>query len=275
MEQLKDNNSEDLDNELPREIKRRGILIPLLFLLSLAICVAVVVTWYYTSQFDPFLPTFNHAAEYEKLRAQYGTVGDFFGGLLNPMFSFITIVMLIFSLVIQVDELRATRLELERTRKSQEKISEEAQHQNETTQKQLELDWKIAQMNRAEHIHQNILRIDDLILEIRQRDSHELVKGRDAEKEELEGHLLSQHKYLNMMLEGYLDDPLTLNTAKQIIQKTERFFDEQGLFKGLPYEQNKDFLECLRDSGNRLCEHPELQIKAHSIAERIQRSSFQ
>lgn len=52
----------------------------------------------------------------------FGSFGDFVGGTLNPIFSFITITLLIWSIQIQVKELRETRKEFERSAKAQEEI---------------------------------------------------------------------------------------------------------------------------------------------------------
>ena len=48
-------------------------------------------------------------------QAQFGAFGDFLGGVLNPILSFLTILLLIYSLRFQIEELTYTRHEVERT----------------------------------------------------------------------------------------------------------------------------------------------------------------
>jgi uncharacterized membrane protein len=45
-------------------------------------------------------------------QAVFGAFGDFVGGLLNPVFTFLTILLLIYSINFQMDELKLTRNEL-------------------------------------------------------------------------------------------------------------------------------------------------------------------
>lgn len=65
---------------------------------------------------------------------QFGQFGDFIGGTLNPFLSFLTIVLLIWSIRIQMYELRLTRREMEKTRIELEKT---AKAQSESYQLQL------------------------------------------------------------------------------------------------------------------------------------------
>lgn len=53
----------------------------------------------------------------------YGTFGDFIGGTLNPIFGFTTIMLLVWSLRKQVEELELTRQELKETRLETERSS--------------------------------------------------------------------------------------------------------------------------------------------------------
>lgn len=52
---------------------------------------------------------------------EIGQIGDFFGGTLNPLFTFITIALLVWSIRIQMGELSATRQELKCTREELER----------------------------------------------------------------------------------------------------------------------------------------------------------
>ena len=49
-------------------------------------------------------------------QAMFGAFGDFVGGLLNPIFTFLTMMLLIFSIRFQINELKLTREEMIRTR---------------------------------------------------------------------------------------------------------------------------------------------------------------
>ena len=82
------------------------------------------------------------AANFDSLGAQkynaYGPLGDFFGGFLNPIFSFLALMALIYTLwqqnriiqqqekaiALQIEELEATREELKLTREEAEKTSD-------------------------------------------------------------------------------------------------------------------------------------------------------
>lgn len=52
--------------------------------------------------------------------AGFGTIGDFFGGVINPILTFITIYLLLVSIRIQRDELEATREEMKEATKQAE-----------------------------------------------------------------------------------------------------------------------------------------------------------
>lgn len=45
-------------------------------------------------------------------QAVFGAFGDFVGGLLNPIFSFFTILLLVYSIRFQIDEIKETRVEI-------------------------------------------------------------------------------------------------------------------------------------------------------------------
>ena len=49
---------------------------------------------------------------YAKTISDWGATGDFFGGILNPILSFSTVLLLIFSLRMQLKELSLTREEM-------------------------------------------------------------------------------------------------------------------------------------------------------------------
>lgn len=74
----------------------------------------------YANSFDFLLPNKSEAISYAELRGMFGATGDFFGGMLNPILSFITVLLLIYSIKIQLKELSATRGELALSRAAQE-----------------------------------------------------------------------------------------------------------------------------------------------------------
>lgn len=64
--------------------------------------------YFYNSTFNWLSPSPN--------RGEWGAMGDYFGGLINPLLSFFTIVLLLLSIKIQVRELKATTQELKETK---------------------------------------------------------------------------------------------------------------------------------------------------------------
>lgn len=68
--------------------------------------------------------------------ATMGQVGDFFGGLLNPVFSFLSMLALLVALVLQGRELRMSRKELKLSRKEMRKSAEALESQNAAIERQ-------------------------------------------------------------------------------------------------------------------------------------------
>jgi len=83
------------------------LLIKTIILTAFLIVLAVISV--YIIQFGDF----GNFGNQEK----FGLFGDYIGGLTNPILTFLTVVLLIWSVQIQVKELNATREELEETRK--------------------------------------------------------------------------------------------------------------------------------------------------------------
>jgi uncharacterized membrane protein len=82
-----------------------------LILLGLSIFILISVLsaiYFYNSTFNWLSPAPN--------RGEWGAMGDYFGGLINPILSFVTIVLLLLSIKIQVRELKATTQELRETK---------------------------------------------------------------------------------------------------------------------------------------------------------------
>lgn len=67
---------------------------------------------------------------------EWGQAGDFFGGILNPAFGFLTIVALVLTLLLQSKELKMSREELALSRSELEKSAEALKGQNKTIDRQ-------------------------------------------------------------------------------------------------------------------------------------------
>lgn len=100
-------------------------------IIIVAVTASIIAIVIYSSTFDGSLSQ-NHE--------RWGTFGDFFGGVLNPLFSFLALSALLFTLYQQSRQLELSRLELEETKKeiarsanSQEKASK-AQHKTSVAQ---------------------------------------------------------------------------------------------------------------------------------------------
>lgn len=89
-----------------------------IFAFSVALIIAVFV--FYFINFDGGL---------SDRQDQWGAFGDFIGGTLNPILSFFALIALLLTIVLQSNELEATREELKRSANAQE-ISAENQQRN-------------------------------------------------------------------------------------------------------------------------------------------------
>lgn len=106
-------------------------------LVAAVICfIGSLVTWYYKAI---WLPGFT---DYP---AAYGQMGDFFGGLLNPVLAFASFMALLHTIRIQSEELRLTREELTK--------SSDAQHRSADSQnKQLSLQKNLKEFSSVESL---------------------------------------------------------------------------------------------------------------------------
>jgi uncharacterized membrane-anchored protein YhcB (DUF1043 family) len=94
-------------------------------MLMLGLAAYVVVGWY-----------FNHVGPLPTNRGQLGQFGDFIGGSLNPLLSFMAVVGLLVAIALQSEqlrlsreELRAAREELEASRRAQQALADTARQQ--------------------------------------------------------------------------------------------------------------------------------------------------
>lgn len=90
-------------------------------LVVIALILTIYTVWRYYSDIVGFPNRFEPC----DLTAEYGQVGDFFGGILNPLLSFFSIVLLLWTLSFQIksnetarDELHAIELESRRRKET-------------------------------------------------------------------------------------------------------------------------------------------------------------
>lgn len=122
-----------------------------------AISICIIILFYF-SKFDGDL-----SIEHEK----WGTFGDFVGGSLNPLLSFLALISLLLTIILQTHELKATREELELSREAQQKSEVSLKEQAETLEKQLE---QAKKASNAEYFFRAVDRMqDESIREARRR----------------------------------------------------------------------------------------------------------
>lgn len=68
--------------------------------------------------------------------ADWGTFGDFIGGTLNPILSFLSLIALLLTIVLQSKELESTRIELKRSASAQENTEKILNEQSKTLARQ-------------------------------------------------------------------------------------------------------------------------------------------
>lgn len=83
-----------------------------------------------TIVFITYLANFN--GELSSNNSDWGTFGDFFGGTLNPLLSFLGLIALLLTIALQSKELELTRKELGRTALAQEKTEAALSEQSNT-----------------------------------------------------------------------------------------------------------------------------------------------
>lgn len=71
----------------------------------------------------------------------FGQVGDFFGGMLNPILAFASFIALLYTIRIQSEELRLTKNELKRSADAHEKTEKNLREQIEVAKKQAEVGY--------------------------------------------------------------------------------------------------------------------------------------
>ena len=97
--------------------KKKPFPLPIIFVLALSVFVAMFTIGTYYDHF---------AIQYPKLgtKNDFGLFGDYIGGVLNPLLSFLTVALLIWSIRIQLDELSKSTAALEASQRAQENLVE-------------------------------------------------------------------------------------------------------------------------------------------------------
>lgn len=99
----------------------------LAWILGFAAAIVVIVFTFYFREFH---------GEFSSVKADWGTFGDFIGGTLNPLLSFLGLIALLLTIVLQSKELESTRKELNRSALAQEKTELALSEQSKTQIKQ-------------------------------------------------------------------------------------------------------------------------------------------
>lgn len=99
----------------------------LAWILAFATGVVGIVFTFYFMKFN---------GKFSSQNADWGTFGDFIGGTLNPLLSFLGLIALLLTIVLQSKELESTRKELERSASAQEKTESVLSEQAKTQVKQ-------------------------------------------------------------------------------------------------------------------------------------------
>lgn len=85
---------------------KKGIPLYIWLILLVAAIAAILATSYYNIYFS---------GEISSDHERWGQLGDYFGGILNPSFSFLSLIALLITISLQSEELKLTRQELEKS----------------------------------------------------------------------------------------------------------------------------------------------------------------
>lgn len=77
----------------------------------------------------------------------WGEFGDFFGGTANPIFSFLTVVLLLLTVSLQSKQLKLSKSELEQTRQELQKAAEAQYESQKALNQQAQIASKAAKLN--------------------------------------------------------------------------------------------------------------------------------
>lgn len=110
--------------------KHYAIIIVLLMIFFAIICGAYFYNIYDSSFNHTITPISNDSKSVTDIRAEWGQLGDYFGGTLNPIFGFLSFIGLLLTLIIQVKSLEKSSEELELSREELAKSSTALASQN-------------------------------------------------------------------------------------------------------------------------------------------------
>lgn len=114
-------------NNSPDKGKPEGLLYVLYWILGIAVVIIISVFCIYFYQFHTSLSV---------QQGDWGAFGDFIGGLLNPILSFLALMALLLTIRLQSIELEATREELKRSATAQENSEKALQKQSKIQNRQ-------------------------------------------------------------------------------------------------------------------------------------------
>ena len=98
-------------------------LLAILGILGVIAILTIPIFYYYLKFHDSFMLQ-NFLAKLSDDPDKWGTFGDYLGGTLNPIISFLALIGLLYTIHQQAQEMKATRDELERTAEQQSRQSE-------------------------------------------------------------------------------------------------------------------------------------------------------
>lgn len=124
---------EPKSEKIPEIINSDRLIKYLKWILLAAFIVIAIVFYLYFCNFNEFC-SFNNNQSISN--ADWGTFGDFIGGTLNPILSFLSLIALLFTIVLQSQELEATRIELTRSASAQESTKQILEEQSNTLARQ-------------------------------------------------------------------------------------------------------------------------------------------
>jgi|GEM_PF-3440061 len=135
--------------------------------LFVVFCIVSFIFWIYGQRFDEIFPTVVFGEDPK--RATYGVIGDFFGGILNPILTFCGFVFLIYTILQNQQMLDHNQEMLKLSKEQLEKSTEElalnrqemelSRTEMEGSKKALEMQAKTLEIQRFESTFFNLLKL--------------------------------------------------------------------------------------------------------------------
>lgn len=183
---------------LERWMADNWLVILMIVLLCIAISMGIYLAYFYMQQQATIFPMNNN-------RGEWGATGDFFGGILNPIFSFLGLMILLATLYQSQKELRETRVFLKKQTEIQERQRFEGAFFS-----MLDKHDGIFQASKINEIKINWC--DDFIKT--KNDLHEIIKNN--------GHGVYLNYIYNML--NFIDDQYVSSDKSQRSLKEERMY---------------------------------------------------